>query len=109
MLIVTASPPVSPSVVASILMIQKPSVTAGTLERAAVRVLVIEILIKEKPTPQRAGRVCCDCSRRSIRVRAFRLIFKDLPCRGVDADLLCDATASYIKRIAKPAAASFPF
>ena len=29
--IVTASPPVSPSVVAAILMIQKPSVTSGTL------------------------------------------------------------------------------
>jgi len=29
--IVTASPPVSPSVVASTFMIQKPSVTAGTL------------------------------------------------------------------------------
>src|SRR4051812_17942264 len=33
---VTVSPPVSPSVVARILMIQKPSVIAGTLLRAAV-------------------------------------------------------------------------
>src|SRR5437868_9953859 len=34
---VTVSPPVSPSVVARILMIQKPSVTAGTLESASCR------------------------------------------------------------------------
>ena len=33
--IVTASPPVSPIVVAMILMIQKPSVTSGTLLNAA--------------------------------------------------------------------------
>src|SRR5438046_932137 len=34
---VTESPPVSPSVVARILMIQKPSVTAGTLVSASCR------------------------------------------------------------------------
>src|SRR3954464_15883372 len=36
---VTVSPPVSPSVVARILMIQKPSVTAGTLESISPRVI----------------------------------------------------------------------
>src|SRR5438270_10516642 len=44
---VTVSPPVSPSVVARILMIQKPSVTAGTLESASCRksLLVMQWLL----------------------------------------------------------------
>src|ERR1700704_567684 len=38
---VTESPPVSPSVVAAILMIQKPSVTSGTLLRPIVALSIV--------------------------------------------------------------------
>src|SRR3982750_4544179 len=48
----TVSPPVSPSVVARILMIQKPSVIAGTLLRAAERLSVIGFLSQSEPDPQ---------------------------------------------------------
>src|ERR1700742_3244620 len=46
--IVTVSPPVSPSVVARILMIQKPSVTAGTLLRTALSLSFICESISER-------------------------------------------------------------
>src|SRR3954465_10646135 len=41
MLMVTASPPVSPNVVARILMIQNPSVISGTLLCAASRIMAL--------------------------------------------------------------------
>src|SRR5437588_6159422 len=72
-LMVTLSPPVSPSVVARILMIQKPSVIAGTLVRTCSSPPLVPAYL--------AGASV-------VLTRALEFVLDDLPGHRADADLV---------------------
>src|SRR5579862_9887704 len=66
---VTASPPVSPRVVANILMIQKPSVTSGTLLGVVAWASFIGILAGERPASRGAAQAVVDIRTQSLGSR----------------------------------------
>src|SRR3954454_9863798 len=96
---VTVSPPVSPRVVARILMIQKPSVTAGTLVSASYA--------------NSRSVMAAECRRsvpRSIAfVQSFVLVLDDPAGPCADSDLMDPAALADVERVAPRARFLFVF
>src|ERR1700692_3569297 len=96
---VTASPPVSPSVVARILMTQNARVTSGSLLNAVLCALFMRRSFPRGDFELPSSFALASFNKVSIRCLAFLGVFQHAPGSGVDAYLLSHAAVLDVEGI----------